>query len=64
MEKYCGDGEPPSWKLTIQAKSNEATLADFDGAVTLEGAVTPEGSAWKQESLIVPINMITEKSSV
>ena len=52
VEKYCGDGEPPSWKLIIQKpKSNNATLADCDGTVTLEG------SAWEQERLIVPIKI-------
>lgn len=58
MEKYCGDGEPPSWKLIIQKpKSNDATLADCDGAVTLDG------SAWGQESLTVPIRRIAERST-
>ena len=39
VEKYCGDGEPPSWKLIIQKPNSvDATLADCDGAVKIDGS--------------------------
>lgn len=35
VELYDGKGEPPSWKLTVQASSTDDTITDLNEIVTL-----------------------------
>ena len=57
IESYDGKGEPPSWKLTVQASSTGDVIADLNKTVTL--ADNASKKKWT-----VPITRMAEKTTL